>query len=49
MGGYGLYVWGAFGMCAVVLALEVALVALRRRALVRDAFDPAPDARESGA
>lgn len=40
MGGYGLYVWGSFGMCAVVLVLEPALLALRRRALVREAFDP---------
>lgn len=33
MGGYGLYVWGSFAMCAVVLALELGLLALRRRAL----------------
>ena len=33
MGGYGLYVWGSFGMCAVVLVLEIALLKLRRRAL----------------
>ena len=36
MGGYGVYVWGSFGMCAAVLALEVALLVLRRRALVAD-------------
>jgi heme exporter protein CcmD len=31
----GLYVWGSFAMCAVVLALELGLLALRRRALRR--------------
>jgi len=30
MGGYGLYVWGAYGVTAFVLALEI--VAVRRRA-----------------
>ncbi len=42
MGGYGLYVWGSFGACALALALEPVLVgrrhddvlrSLRRRAL----------------
>ena len=33
MGGYGLYVWGSFGMCALVLVVELAAVAQRRRAL----------------
>lgn len=36
MGGYGLYVWGSFAMCAVVLMLEVGLLAARRRAVLRD-------------
>ncbi len=36
MGGYGVYVWGSFGMCAAVLALEATLLVLRRRALVAD-------------
>ncbi len=47
MGGYGFYVWGSFGMCAVVLAMEVTLLALRRRAL--DIDDSASDGRRSGA
>jgi heme exporter protein D len=34
MGGYGLYVWGSFGACAVALALEPLLVAKRRRAIL---------------
>ena len=33
MGGYGLYVWGSFGMCALVLAGECWGVTQRRRAL----------------
>ena len=31
MGGYGLYVWGSFGMCVLVLAAECWGVAQRRR------------------
>lgn len=33
MGGYALYVWGSFGVCAAALALEPWLVG-RRRSLV---------------
>ncbi len=33
MGGYGLYVWGSFGMCALVLAAECWGLAQRRKAL----------------
>jgi len=49
MGGYGLFVWGSFGMCAAVLALETGLIAARRRALRRDAVDAAADAAGSRA
>ena len=35
MGGYGLYVWGSFGMVALVMAAEVAQIAARRRGLAR--------------
>ena len=35
MGGYALYVWGSFGVCAVALALEVFLLSRRRRAILR--------------
>jgi len=31
MGGYGLYVWGAYGVTAFVMALEPWLAARRRR------------------
>ncbi len=34
MGGYGLYVWGSFFMCVLVLVMEVGLLAMRRRAVV---------------
>jgi len=30
MGGYGLYVWGSFGLTALVMGLEPVLVARRR-------------------
>jgi heme exporter protein D len=35
MGGYGLYVWGSFGMCALVIAGECWSLAQRRRALAQ--------------
>ena len=34
MGGYGLYVWGSFGACAVALVLEPLLVGRRTRAVL---------------
>jgi len=49
MGGYGLYVWGAFGMVALVIGLEVAQLALRRRMLrARDAGGIGTDALHGG-
>jgi heme exporter protein D len=33
MGGYGLYVWGSFGVSALVLGVECWSVAQRRKAL----------------
>jgi heme exporter protein D len=40
MGGYGLYVWGSFGVTALVIVGELAALALRRRALERkDSFE----------
>ena len=41
MGGYGLYVWGSFGVTAAVLAAEVWSVGARRRALSQRAHDDA--------
>ena len=34
MGGYGLYVWGSFGVTALVMVLEPILVARNQRASV---------------
>jgi heme exporter protein D len=33
MGGYGLYVWGSLGVCALTMALEVALLGRRGKVL----------------
>lgn len=35
MGGYALYVWGSYGVTFILIALEVVLLALRRRAILR--------------
>jgi heme exporter protein D len=35
MGGYALYVWGSFGVCAVCLALEPFLLSRRRQAILQ--------------
>jgi heme exporter protein D len=47
MGGYGLYVWGSFGVTALVLAGEWLSLRARRRALLRaqhhQAQAPAPE------
>jgi len=37
MGGYGLYVWGSFGMAAALMLGEVWQLSARRRALTRGA------------
>ena len=34
MGGYALYVWSSFGICALVLILEPIMVRARFRAIV---------------
>ena len=35
MGGYALYVWSSFGVCALVLILETLFVRARYQAIVR--------------
>jgi heme exporter protein D len=35
MGGYALYVWGSFGVCAVAMLIEPILLGRRRRAILR--------------
>ena len=36
MGGYGLYVWGSLGVCAMVCIIEPVMLVLRRRALIAE-------------
>lgn len=43
MGGYGLYVWGSFGVTAAVIAAEVWLVAARRKAIRNLVANTDPD------
>lgn len=35
MGGYGFYVWGSYGVMAVIMIVEMLQLRMRRRALVR--------------
>jgi len=35
MGGYGVYVWGSFGVTAACIALEIVLLRARQRAALR--------------
>lgn len=35
MGGYGLYVWGSFGACAITMLAEPLLVCHRRKQAIR--------------
>ena len=37
MGGYGLYVWGSFGVTALVMLIEVGSLSARRKAVQREA------------
>ena len=37
MGGYGLYVWGSYGLAALLMAVEPSLAARRRRQALKDA------------
>ena len=46
MGGYGLYVWGSLGVCAVVCIIEPFMLVLRRRALIAEAAEL--DASDTG-
>ena len=47
MGGYGMYVWGSFAVCALVIAAESTGIALRRRALRRLPLDDADELADS--
>lgn len=47
MGGYGLYVWGSFAMCALALLLETGLLRARLKALRRQAAEDAAESSSS--
>jgi heme exporter protein D len=34
MGGYAFYVWGSFGITALVMAVEIGLIRARRKELI---------------
>jgi heme exporter protein D len=35
MGGYGVYVWGSFGVCALLMIVEPILAGKRRKDILR--------------
>ena len=35
MGGYGLYVWGSFGVCALLMIAEPIMASRRRKDILR--------------
>jgi heme exporter protein D len=35
MGGYGLYVWGSFGVCALIMVMEPILTKKRQNDILR--------------
>ena len=46
MGGYGLYVWGAYAVTAVLIAAELVILSRRGRTLrVTSGRSPGPDNR----
>jgi len=45
MGGYALYVWGSYAVTAGLIAVEVIMLAMRRRNAVGRARSPAPGDR----
>ncbi|MEW5710039.1 MAG: heme exporter protein CcmD [Pseudomonadota bacterium] len=48
MGGYGFYVWGAYAISLLTLAIEVAAVVHRRRALRMAPMDKEERLRHEG-
>jgi heme exporter protein D len=54
MGGYAFYVWGAYGVTALVIVIELLAARARRRAAMEEARlaapeDPAPSIVPGGA
>ncbi len=48
MGGYGLYVWGSFGVTVLLLALELALLLARHGAAKRQLSATIKDRSDQG-
>ena len=49
MGGYGLYVWGSLGVCALVCIVEPIALNLKRRALLTEVREQGmPEGGQSG-
>jgi heme exporter protein CcmD len=44
MKGYGFYIWSAYGVAALALALELAALRARRRTVTEEARLTSPDA-----
>ena len=49
MGGYGLYVWGSFGVTVLALVIEVWLIRRRRAAALQAIRDEYGDSASSAA
>jgi heme exporter protein D len=43
MGGYAFYVWGAYGITAIIIAVEVIAARARRRTALSDARLASPE------
>jgi len=46
MGGYGLYVWGSYGVTMVLLGGEVIMLLKRKRELAKRATEPHHERRD---
>jgi heme exporter protein D len=42
MGGYGLYVWGSYGVTAILIGLEIVMLIKRHRAARERLGEPEP-------
>jgi len=49
MGGYGLYVWGSYGITTMLIGAEAWLTLRRRQRALQLALEAAPEAASAGA
>ena len=47
MGGYALYVWGCYGVVIGLLAMEIVLLILRKRSILRELLRERSAARQA--